>query len=68
MTIDRYTKAVLTVIGISLAVIALQYFLTPAYAQVRGPIYSPNGAMWVNICNTRQSPDGQTYCSDIVNE
>jgi hypothetical protein len=71
MTNDRYTKAVLTVIALSLSVIAIQLTTKDANAQiytgVRGPVYSPNGAMWVTVCNPTQSPDGQTYCADIVN-
>lgn len=71
MTNDRYTKAVLTVIALSLSVIAIQLTTKDAQAQiytgVRGPVYSNNGAMWVTVCNPRQSPDGKTYCADIVN-
>jgi hypothetical protein len=33
MTTDRYTKAVLTVIAVSLAVIALQHTIPSAFAQ-----------------------------------
>ena len=38
MTTDRYTKAVLTVIAISLAVIALQHTIPSAFAQSGAPV------------------------------
>ena len=72
MTTDRYTKVVLTIIALSLSVIAIQLTTKQAHAQrftgVQGPVYSPNGSQWVTVCNPRQSPDGKTYCADIVNE
>ena len=72
MKTDLYTKFVLTIIAISLTGIAIQLTTKDANAQtytgVRGPIYSPNGALWVTICNPQQSPSGQTFCADIVNE
>jgi hypothetical protein len=45
MTIDRYTKAVLTVIAISLAVIALQHTIPSAFAQ------NNNAPVKVIICD-----------------
>ena len=71
MTTDLYTKAVLTIIAIALSGIAIQLTTKEAHAQIytgdRGPVYSPNGALWVTVCNPRKSYDGQTYCADIVN-
>jgi hypothetical protein len=67
MTNDRYTKAVLTIIALSLSVIAIQLTTKEAHAQNRGPVYAENGAMWVAVCNIRSSNDGKTYCADIVN-
>jgi len=78
MTTDRYTKAVLTVIAISLAVIAIQHSLTPAYAQqgfrftsngslmvsIEGLRISGNGILPVNICDRNLRGD-RTWCADV---
>lgn len=55
MRIDFYTKAVLTVIAISLAAIASQNLLTPAYAQNNGQ------PVKVIICD----PAAPKYCADV---
>ena len=57
MTTDTYTKAVLTVIAISLAVIALQHTIPSASAQAYN---SQSRVQLVAICN----PDGKA-CADI---
>jgi len=57
MTIDRYTKAVLTVIAISLAVIALQHTIPSAFAQ------NNNAPVKVIICDPT-SP--QLLCADVT--
>ena len=46
MTTDRYTKAVLTVIAISLAVIALQHTIPSAFSQTN------NAPIKVIICES----------------
>ena len=51
MTTDLYTKAVLTVIAISLAGIAVQLTTKEAYAQkTQGFKFAPNGALMVSNC------------------
>jgi hypothetical protein len=79
MTTDRYTKAVLTVIAISLAVIAIQHFLTPAYAQqgfrfsssgalvvaIQGLRLSSNGLVPVLICDRNLRSPNQLFCADV---
>ncbi len=37
--VDRYTKAVLTVIAVSLAIIATKDVVPPAHAQMDGPVH-----------------------------
>lgn len=54
MTTDRYTKAVLTVIAISLAVIALQHTIPSAFAQSNRPL-----KVW--LCD----PTNPDWCADI---
>ena len=55
MKIDFYTKTVLTVIALSLSVIASQHVISPAFAQ-------NNGVVKVAICDI-QSPD---FCAQVV--
>jgi len=57
MKTDLYTKAVLTVIAISLAGIAVQLTIKPAFAQAYN---GRSGVQLVAICN----PDGKN-CADI---
>ena len=57
MAVDRYTKAVLTVIAISLGVIAIQLSTTTAHAQAYN---AQSRVQLVAICN----PDGKN-CADI---
>jgi len=51
MKTDLYTKAVLTVIAISLAGIAVQLTTKEAHAQTQGLLFSPSGALMVTICD-----------------
>ena len=67
MTTDRYTKAVLTVIAISLTVVAIQLSIKPAFAQGGNFSFTEGGQLRVSICNTRISSNGQVYCADVVN-
>ena len=67
MKTDLYTKAVLTVIAISLTVVAIQLSIKPAFAQSGNFSFTQGGQLRVSICNTRFSADGQVYCADVVN-
>ena len=67
MKTDLYTKAVLTVIAISLAGIAVQLTTKEAHAQSNRFTFTQDGQLRVSICNPRGSADGQVYCADIVN-
>jgi hypothetical protein len=67
MTTDLYTKAVLTVIALSLTVVAIQLSIKPAFAQGNNFSFTQGGQLRVSICNTRVSADGQVYCADVVN-
>ena len=67
MKTDLYTKAVLTVIAISLAGIAIQLTTKDAHAQTQGLLFSPSGALMVTICD----PSGSRYswtCADVPRE
>jgi hypothetical protein len=62
MKSDLYTKFVLTVIALSLSVIAIQITIKDANAQS----FSRDGIQRVALCN--QNTQGGTYwCADIVN-
>jgi hypothetical protein len=52
MKSDLYTKFVLTVIALSLSVIAIQLTTKEAHAQ-SGMRFSPTGALVVTICDFR---------------
>ena len=54
MTTDLYTKAVLTVIALSLAIIALEHAIPSAFAQSNRPI-----KVW--LCD----PTNPNWCADI---
>lgn len=64
MTIDRYTKFVLTIIALSLALIAIQLSSREAKAQT----YSQNGIQMVAICNMHRDAYGKYWCADVVDE
>ena len=74
MKTDLYTKAVLTVIAISLAGIAVQLTTKEAHAQTQGLLFSPSGSLMVTICDPMGSPTipGRSRpawtCADVVNE
>jgi hypothetical protein len=71
MKSDLYTKLVLTVIAVSLSVIAVQITTKAAYAQAQGLLFSPSGALMVSICDP-VGPLGQRRggwtCADVLNE
>jgi hypothetical protein len=52
MTTDRYTKAVLTIIAISLSVIAIQIGPKDAHAQSNRFIFAQSGALIVAVCDS----------------
>ena len=62
MTTDRYTKVILTIIAMSLSVIAIQLTIKDANAQS----FSRDGIQRVAICN-QQIKNGVYWCADIVN-
>jgi len=62
MTNDRYTKIILTVIALSLSVIAVQLTMKDANAQT----FSSNGIQLVAICNMQKNYSGRVECADIV--
>ena len=68
---DLYTKLVLTVIAVSLSVIAVQITTKAAYAQAQGLLFSLSGALMVSICDP-VGPLGQRRggwtCADVLNE
>jgi len=65
MNTDRYTKVVLTVIAISLTIIAFQMSVKDAHAQ-QGFRFTPSGALQIAICDPIASP-GRFLCADVVN-
>ena len=70
MTTDRYTKVVLTIIAISLSVIAIQVTTKEAHAQSQSLQFSPSGALMVTICDPMGSlgQRGGWTCADVHNE
>jgi len=66
MTIDRYTKAVLTVIAISLSVIAIQVTTKEAHAQSQQLRFSKSGALMVTICDPNET-SGQSMGWNCAN-
>jgi NO-binding membrane sensor protein with MHYT domain len=63
MSIDKYTKIILTIIALSLALIAVQMTIREAKAQQYS---SSSGVQLVAICNMHRSPNGQMTCADVV--
>ena len=70
MTTDLYTKAVLTVIAISLAGIAIQLTVKEAHTQSQSLSFSPSGALMVTICDPTGAlgQQGGWTCADVRNE
>jgi len=68
MKSDLYTKFVLTVIALSLSVIAIQLTTKEAHAQSNRFLFSDNGALIVTVCQSvGLSPRGGIICADVVN-
>lgn len=63
MAADRYTKFVLTIIALSLSVIAVQMLVKDAKAQTYS---NPGGIQLVAICNMQKNYNGSVTCADIV--
>ena len=55
MKTDHYTKAVLTVIAISLSALAIQFTIKDAQAQQNGFVFTQSGALVVSICDSNGS-------------
>ena len=64
MKADLYSKVVLTVIALSLSVIAIQLTTKEAHAQRYA---SSNGIQMVAICDIN-AKSGRYVCADIVND
>lgn len=62
MKTDLYTKFVLTVIALSLSVIAIQLTTKDAHAQQQGFKFSKNGLLMVTVCDNAYN---ETYCVDV---
>ena len=66
MKSDSYTKFVLTVIALSLFVIAIQMSTTQAHAQAnRGQfLFTESGALVVAICDAN-GPSSRYHCAEV---
>ena len=70
MKSDLYTKFVLTVIALSLSVIAIQLTTKEAHAQSQSLRFSQSGALMVTICDPigALGKQGGWTCADVKNE
>lgn len=70
MKTDLYTKFVLTVISLSLFVIAIQLTTKEAHAQSQSLRFSPSGALMVTVCDPigALSRQGGWTCADVKSE
>ena len=66
MKADLYTKFVLTVIALSLFVIAIQLTTKEAHAQSGRFLFSESGALIVTVCHAVGSINSVT-CADVIN-
>ena len=66
MKTDLYTKAVLTVIAISLSGIAIQLTTREAHAQSNRFLFTENGALAIAVCNSVLT-NGRFICADVIN-
>jgi hypothetical protein len=64
MKSDLYTKFVLTVIALSLSVIAIQLTTKEAHAQ-SGFRFTPSGALVVAVCDTKTIYGGLVNCAEV---
>jgi hypothetical protein len=67
MTTDRYTKAVLTIIALSLSIIAIQLTTRDAHAQSGQFVFTQSGALIVSVCDPSGTRSRYT-CADVLNE
>ena len=70
MKTDLYTKAVLTVIAISLSALAIQFTIKDAHAQSGQFRFTQSGALIIAVCDPSASSatsSGRYLCADIVN-
>ena len=65
MKSDLYTKFVLTVIALSLSVIAVQLTTKEAYAQSNRFTFSPSGVLLVSICDSKGTSYGMFNCAEV---
>ena len=65
MKSDLYTKFVLTVIALSLSVIAIQLTTKDAHAQQQVFRFSKNGLLMVTVCDLTNNAYSETYCVDV---
>jgi len=65
MKSDLYTKFVLTVIALSLSVIAIQLTTKEAHAQANRFTFTPSGALIVTICNSEATYRGVFTCAEV---
>ena len=64
MKTDLYTKAVLTVIAISLAGIAIQLTTKEAHAQSNKFVFTESGALIVSVCDSNGNPS-RYNCAEV---
>jgi hypothetical protein len=65
MKSDLYTKFVLTVIALSLSVIAIQLTTKEAHAQANRFTFTPSGSLIVTICDSKTSYGGMFNCAEV---
>jgi len=64
MQTDLYTKAVLTVIAISLSAIAIQLTTKEAHAQSNKFVFTESGALIVSVCDSNGNPS-RYNCAEV---
>lgn len=64
MKTDLYTKAVLSVIAISLSAIAIQLTTKEAHAQSNRFVFTESGALIVSVCDSNGNPS-RYNCAEV---
>jgi len=64
MKTDLYTKAVLSVIAISLSAIAIQLTTKEAHAQSNRFLFTQSGALIVSVCDSNGNPSNYS-CAEV---
>jgi hypothetical protein len=64
MKTDLYTKAVLSVIAISLSAIAIQLTTKEAHAQSNKFVFTESGALIVSVCDSNGNPS-RYNCAEV---